>query len=105
MSEIEQEFSRALREEEQRLPARTLRRLAAARARALEAPRPSRLARLLAPAMGAAVLASALGVAVLMPAPQDAQMGQGSEPAENPELYRDLDFYLWLAESDMGRHG
>ena len=23
----------------------------------------------------------------------------------NPELYRDLDFYLWLAESDMGRHG
>lgn len=105
MSDIEQELFRALRDEEQLLPAHTLRRLRAARAQALEAPRPSRLARLLAPAVGAAVLASALGVAVLMPAQQDTQMGQGSEHADNPELYRDLDFYLWLAESDMGRHG
>jgi hypothetical protein len=30
---------------------------------------------------------------------------QGSQQGDNPELYRDLDFYLWLAESDMGRHG
>lgn len=105
MTDAEPELARALRDEEQFLPAVTLRRLATARAQAVSAPQPSRLARFLAPAMGAVVLASALGVAVLMPARQDAQTGQGLQQADNPELYRDLDFYLWLAESDMGRHG
>ncbi len=104
MTDTEHELARALREEEHLLPAHTSSRLAKARGRALTTPGPSRVARLLAPAMGAMVLASALGVAVLMPAPQDAQLGQGTEQ-DNPELYRDLDFYLWLAESDMGRHG
>jgi ferric-dicitrate binding protein FerR (iron transport regulator) len=105
MTDTEHELAKALREEEQLLGAATLRRLAAARNHALTAPRPSRLARMLAPAMGAMVLASALGVAVLMPGQQEPQSGQGSEQSDNPELYRDLDFYLWLAESDMGRHG
>ncbi len=105
MTDAESELARALREEEHFLPAATLRRLATARARAASAPQRSRLARLLAPAMGAMVLASALGVAVLMPVQQDAQTGQSLQQGDNPELYRDLDFYLWLAESDMGRHG
>lgn len=105
MTDAERELSRALRDEEQALPARTLRQLAGARARALSAPPPSRLSRLMAPMAGAVVLASALGVAVLMPAHQDAQTAHGNEQGDNPELYRDLDFYLWLAESDMGRHG
>lgn len=105
MTDTERELARALREEEHLLPAATLRRLAGARAHALGAPQPSLLSRLMAPAMGALVLASALGVAVLMPGQQDAQTVQGSQQGDNPELYRDLDFYLWLAESDMGRHG
>lgn len=105
MTDAERELAHALREEERALPARTLRQLAGARGRALSAPRPSRLSRLMAPAMGALVLASALGVAVLMPAQQDTQTVQDSPQGDNPELYRDLDFYLWLAESDMGRHG
>ena len=105
MTDAERNLAQALREEEHRLPAATLRRLASARADALSAPKPSLRSRLMTPAMGAVVLASALGVAVLMPGQQDAQTVQGSQPGDNPELYRDLDFYLWLAESDMGRHG
>lgn len=104
MTDTERELARALREEELLLPAATLRRITVARAHALSAPQPSLLSRLMAPAMGALVLASALGVAVLMPGQQDAQTVQGQH-GDNPELYRDLDFYLWLAESDMGRHG
>lgn len=105
MTDTEHALARALREEERALPAGTLRQLAGARGRALSAPRPSLLSRTWAPAMGALVLASALGVAVLMPAQQDAQIGEDRTQGENPDLYRDLDFYLWLAESDMGRHG
>ncbi len=105
MTDTERELAQALREEEYLLPAATLRRLASARAHALSAPLPSLLSRLMAPAMGALVLASALGVAVLLPGQQDAQTVQSSTQGDNPELYRDLDFYLWLAESDMGRHG
>ena len=105
MTDTERELARALRHEELLLPAATLRRITVARAHALNAPQPSLLSRLMAPAMGALVLASALGVAVLMPGQQDAQTLQGSQQGDNPELYRDLDFYLWLAESDMGRHG
>lgn len=105
MTDTERELARALREEEQRLPARTLGRLSAARSHALSAPQPSRLTRMLAPAMGAVVLASALGVAVLMPQQPEAPVSQSGGQTDNSELYRDLDFYLWLAESDMGRHG
>ena len=55
--------------------------------------------------MGAAVLASALGIAVLMPQQAETPYVNTRPEADAPELYRDLDFYLWLAESDMGRHG
>ena len=105
MTDTEHEFARALREEEQALPGGTLRRLAKARAHALGAARPSRFARLMAPMTGALILASALGVAMLMPSQRDGNFSQSAVPPDNPDLYRDLDFYLWLAESDMGRHG
>ena len=105
MTDTEHELAAALRLEEQQLPARTLSRIAAARSAALAAPRTSSVARWLKPMMGAAVLASALGIAVLMPQQAETPYGNTSPEADAPELYRDLDFYLWLAESDMGRHG
>ncbi len=105
MTDTEHELAAALRLEEQLLPARTLSRIAAARSAALAAPAPSWVARWLKPMMGAAVLASALGIAVLMPQQAETPYVNTRPEADAPELYRDLDFYLWLAESDMGRHG
>ena len=106
MNDTERELGTALRREEQLLDGRIAARIAAARRHALAAPQPPWIQRWFAPMAGAAVLASVLGVAVLMP-PQDAAP-EGAAPgqvAENPEFYQDLDFYLWLAESDMGNHG
>jgi hypothetical protein len=108
MSDFERELGTALREQEQQLDTRTLARIATARRSALSTPRRGWAHRLFAPAIGAAVLASALGIAVLLPRPQGdagSTMDASSLSGEEAELYRDLDFYMWLAESDMGRHG
>lgn len=108
MNDTERELSAALRREEQALPPRTLARIAGARQAALQTqPRHAWLPRLLAPAMGAAVLAGALGIAVFLPqqAPQATVSPDAAALSEDPELYRDLDFYIWLAESDMGSDG
>jgi hypothetical protein len=107
MSDFEHELGSALREEEQQLDPATLARISAARRGALAAPRPSWVRRLIAPAIGAAVLASALGIAVLLPQPHrdTAHAPDSAQTGEDAELYRDLEFYMWLAESDMGRHG
>lgn len=109
MSDFERGLAAALRREEQHLDADTLARIAAARQRALAATPVAWYRRGFAPAIGAAVLASALGVAVLLPSGPLSGPGQSTtrqgDLVENPELYRNLDFYLWLAESDMGRHG
>ena len=52
------------------------------------------------------MLATVVGVAVLMPRTETpSPAGSSEQLVESPEFYRDLDFYLWLAESDMGHHG
>ncbi|MBK6582884.1 MAG: hypothetical protein IPG20_08345 [Gammaproteobacteria bacterium] len=106
MNTFEQQLRESLREQEQQLDAGTLRRLAANRQSALAAmPRPWR--RFLTPAIGSALLATVVGVAVLMPRSTEApsSAATGEQLVDNPEFYRDLDFYLWLAESDMGHRG
>lgn len=108
MSDLERDLGTTLREQEQQLDTRTLARIATARRGALAASRPGWTQRLLAPLIGAAVLASALGIAVLLPQPHRDSGGvldTSASSGEEAELYRDLDFYMWLAESDMGRHG
>jgi len=120
MNDFERDARSALRGEEQHLGVQAVQRIGAARQAALAtrpltrmqaalATRPlTRMQRILAPTIGAAVLASPLRMAVLLPQHPQGEAGRSSEQAElvdNPELYRDLDFYLWLAESEMGRHG
>jgi len=108
MNDFERDARSALRGEEQHLGVQAVQRIGAARQAALATRPLTRMQRFLAPTIGAAVLASALGMAVLLPQHPQGEAGRSSEQAElvdNPELYRDLDFYLWLAESEMGRHG
>lgn len=111
MSDSAQQFETAarhrLRALEQELDADSLARLSAARSRALAArgtqfplPGPAWLT--------GAAMAMVLGVATLLgyqhwqTEPDAAASGQ---LAENPELYRDLDFYMWLSESELGNRG
>ena len=107
MNDFERELSTALRREEQYLDAAIVKRIAAARHRAVSATPVSWIRRVWAPVIGAAVLAGAAGIALLPPEPvfQTNRSASNEEAVENPELYRNLEFYLWLAESDMGRHG
>jgi hypothetical protein len=92
----------ALDQSVQQLDEPTIARLRAARLRALE-PRPRRLAWLAAGGLATAALSAAL-VAVLLFAPATAPPATGLEQLEllsendSLELYRDLEFYRWLAE-------
>ena len=90
MNSFEEDARTTLRARENALDATTLARLGAARRAALATPA-APWWRLHAPALGGAVLAVAVAVAVLMPM--------------DPQFYEDLDFYMWLSESDMGSHG
>ncbi len=101
----EHEFRDTLRQEEQSLGSPTLARITQARQTALAAPRPPRWLRFARPAVGAAALASLLGVALVLPQLQQSMNADSATAAEDPELYKELDFYIWLAESDMGRDG
>jgi hypothetical protein len=97
-----------LRATESDLNSAALARLAAARERALKAPHRFRLPG--APWTIGLAMATVLGVAMLLGyhywQGDTAAGGASSQLAENPdELYRDLDFYLWLSESDMGGRG
>lgn len=93
----------ALDRSTQQLDELTIARLRAARQRAVEA-RPRRLAWLAAGGLATAALTATL-VAVLLFAPAAAPPVSGLEQfdllSENDslELYRDLEFYRWLAEN------
>lgn len=108
MNGTERDLAAALRREEHELDPRIAARIAAARRQALAAPRPLWIQRWFAPAAGAAVLAGVLGVGVFLPQARlvsEPEAVPAGQVAENPEFYQDLDFYLWLADSDMGNHG
>jgi hypothetical protein len=106
MSTFEKALGANLREQEQALDAATLSRISAVRRHALAIPsRPWWRSSM--PAFGGAVLATLVGIAVLLPMQQMSQ-----EPGvpvqrvvENPDFYSDLDFYLWLADSELGGNG
>jgi hypothetical protein len=108
MNGTERELAAALRREEHELDARTVARISAVRREALSAPHPPWIQRWFAPAAGAAVLAGVLGIGVFLPQSPlvtEPQRPSPEQVAENPEFYQDLDFYLWLADSDLGNHG
>jgi len=106
MSTFEKALGETLREQEQSLDAATLSRISAVRRHAL-ATQARPWWRSSMPAFGGAVLATLIGIAVLLPMLQISQ-----EPGvpvqrvvENPDFYSDLDFYLWLADSELGGNG
>ncbi|MCG3170697.1 MAG: hypothetical protein CALGDGBN_02264 [Pseudomonadales bacterium] len=104
MNGLERNWRALLRRQESELDATTLARIGAARQRALGA---TRLPwwRLHGPALGGAALATVLAVAVLLPGQHGwLQPERGMPLPEDPAFYEDLDFYLWLAESEMGAH-
>ncbi|MEY2854895.1 MAG: hypothetical protein RL030_2027 [Pseudomonadota bacterium] len=82
-------------------------RLAAARARALEAATPRRSGPLLA-AAGSLAAAAVLAVLIFMPQRESAEI-QAFDALEvatdefEPEFYEDLDLYRWIDEAGAGR--
>jgi len=107
MNGFETRLRSALREQEDALDGATLARLGVARRAALAAQGASWW-RLHAPALGGAVLATALAVVVLLPLQQESWRPApqvDSQVAEDPEFLEDLDFYLWLSESEAGNRG
>ncbi len=103
MNGVEGGWREILRQQENRLDTRLLERIGIARRRALAA---ARLPwwRLHAPALGGAVLATVLAVAVLLPSMQQSSLQRGAALPDDTVFYENLDFYLWLAESEMGAH-
>ncbi len=106
MDEDEKHWGDMLRRQEASLQPGLLARIAAARIHALRA---AQLPwwRLHAPALGGAVLATVLAVSVLLPvrqgwlqAPPDSRVSA----SQDTTFYDNLDFYLWLADSEMGTH-
>jgi hypothetical protein len=106
MNTFEEDLRATLREQENALDGRTLARLGAARRAALAKPS-APWWRLHVPALGGAALAVAVAVAVLMPMQEQLRPPTHASEAlvEDPQFYEDLDFYMWLSESEMGNHG
>lgn len=106
MNDDEKRWRETLHRRETTLQPGLLARIATARVRALQA---AQLPwwRLHAPALGGAVLATVLAVSVLLPvrqgwlqAPPDSRVSA----SQDTTFYDNLDFYLWLADSEMGTH-
>ncbi len=106
MNSFEEDARAALRARENTLDGATLARLGAARRAAL-ATRSAPWWRLHVPALGGAALALAVAVAVLVPMQEQLRppAGVSEQLVEDPQFYEDLDFYLWLAESDADTRG
>ena len=105
--EFEQNARRVLRQSEQELEAALLGRIAQTRGLALRADRPSLIAGR-RPWFAGVAVAALVGLAVLLgqPATRSTDTETAGEMlADNPDFYDELDFYLWLAESDMGKRG
>ena len=106
MNTFEEDLRATLRKQENALDGHTLARLGAARRAALATPA-APWWRLHVPALGGAALAVALAVAVLMPMQEQLRppVGASEQLLKDPQFYEDLDFYMWLSESEMGNRG
>ena len=86
MNTFEEDLRATLRKQENALDGHTLARLGAARRAALATP-----------------------VAVVMLMPMQEQLRPPTRASEqllkDPQFYEDLDFYMWLSESEMGNRG
>lgn len=104
MNRLENTWQALLRRREQELDAATLAQIGAARRKALGAVRASWW-QLHASALGGAALATVLAVAVLLPAGTGWLNHPGNmSMTEDATFYENLDFYLWLAESEVDTH-
>lgn len=106
MNEQERRWQDALRSLEADVDPTTTRRLADIRRAALAAPAPRRFGRgsWLPPVVGMTIAAAlsfwALGPHVLVT--QDPMGGSTQPGMDSAELYDQLDFYSWLANTDLG---
>lgn len=106
MNTFEEDLRATLREQENALDGHTLARLGAARRAALAVPS-APWWRLHVPALGGAALAMAVAVVMLMPMQEQlrAPTHASEQLLKDPQFYEDLDFYMWLSESELGNHG
>jgi hypothetical protein len=106
MNTFEEDLRATLREQENALDGRTLARLGAARRAALAKPS-APWWRLHVPALGGAALATAVAVVMLTPVHEQLrpQTRASEQLLEDPQFYEDLDFYMWLSESEMSNDG
>ena len=105
--EFEQDARQLLRQSELELQPALLGRIAQARGKALRVERSSWIMQH-RPWFAGAAVAALVGLAVVLGQP--ALQGTDEETtnemlADSPDFYGELDFYLWLAESDMGKRG
>jgi hypothetical protein len=107
MNTFEEDLRATLREQEDALDGHTLARLGAARRAALATPVAPPWWRLHVPALGGAALAMAVAVVMLMPMQEQLRPPPhaSEQLLKDPQFYEDLDFYMWLSESEMGNHG
>lgn len=104
MNELENAWRALLRRQEQELDAPTLARIGVARHKALGATRASWW-QLHTSALGGAALATVLAAAMLLPVGTGWLNQSGNMPmTEDAAFYENLDFYLWLAESEIDTH-
>ena len=106
MNTFEEDLRATLRKQENALDGHTLARLGAARRAALATPA-APWWRLHVPALGGAALAMAVAVVMLMPLREQLRppTRASEQLLKDPQFYEDLDFYMWLSESEMGNRG
>jgi len=94
MTMDEQQLQQQLRGEEQRLDTTTVANLSRARETALggKSPRQHQLFR---PALGGLALASVIALILVLPT-----HNTPTTPKDSEDLYENIDFYSWMAESD-----
>lgn len=105
-TKFEQSLQNDLRHSEQSVDAKHLQQLASFRQQALEGATlaPRRLRRFLWPTAGMA-LASILLLVFALPLPPLGPTAANEYVSDNLELYDDLEFYYWLADSEQDLRG
>ncbi len=105
-TKFEQTLQRELRDNERAIDTNVLKQLADFRQQALDnpAPDPRRLRRFLLPTVGMA-LASSLVLLLAMPLSPLGPTKANDSLSENLDLYNDLEFYYWLADTEQELRG
>lgn len=107
MNEFEKNARNQLRAAERELDPQTLAALSAMRREVLAKAKPRRLPRFVMPAFGMAMASVVAMVLVFSPTSDQENSHSPANPqlSDNIELYEDMDFYNWLAQSGYDLKG